>query len=525
MANNGSAHCPKVTVSPNQNQRVLKNTLILYVRQIILILINLYTLRLVLNALGVEDFGIYTVVAGIVALASFLPNAMSSATQRYFSFALGRNDQTALTKIFSVNLLIYIGICAIALTILESAGLWFVHESLNIPAARVEVAKALYQISIFTFISTLLASPFMAIIIAHEEMEIYAYLSLYEAIAKLAAAISITVAPWEKLTTYGNSLLIASVTTTLVYLIVCRKRYPACTFKRASLDRTTFTEILSFTGWTLFGQLTTVTRNQAVTILLNQTFNPTVAAARAIATTVANQVTIFSTNFNTSLYPPIIKHYSADQTEEMFSLLIWGSKLTFFLMWVFALPLYLEMETVLRLWLVTPPQEAIYFSQLALVEAVIMAISLPLATAARAPGQMRLYELTLGSIQLLILLASWALLYIDYPAESVFYVAIAANALMFFVRLLIVSRLIGLIVSVFLKKVGLPVLTVSLASAVPASFVKSALPSSLVASGFMLFFCIFTSTILMLYVGFDANNRQRFLEQIRTRLARLFWTR
>ncbi len=139
------------------NKKVLKNTIILYVRQIILILISLYTLRLVLNMLGVEGYGIYTVVAGIVALASFLPSAMSSATQRYFSFALGRKDQAALTKIFSVNLLIYIGICLLALAVLESAGLWFVHEKLNIPADRVEAAKLLYQISIFTFISNLIA--------------------------------------------------------------------------------------------------------------------------------------------------------------------------------------------------------------------------------------------------------------------------------------------------------------------------------------------------------------------------------
>lgn len=510
----------KAAVSTNSNKRVLKNTLVLYVRQIFLILINLYTLRLLLNALGVGDFGIYTVVAGIVALASFLPSAMSSATQRYFSFALGRNDQAALTKIFSANLLIYIGICLFALAALESAGLWFVQENLNVPADRVEAAKTLYQISIFTFISTLLASPFMAIIIAHEEMELYAYVSLYEAVAKLAAAFTITIAPWEKLTTYGAAFFTASATTTLIYLIVCKRRYPACKFKRSTLDRATFSEILSFTGWTLFGQLTTVARNQAVTILLNQTFNPAVAAARAIATTVAGQVNIFSTNFNTSLYPSIIKHYSANQKEEMFNVLIWGSKLTFFLMWVFALPLYLEMETILRFWLVTPPPEAVYFSQLALIEAVIMATSLPLATAARAPGQMRLYELTLGTIQLLILLASWALLSMGQPAASVFFVAILANVLMFFIRLLLISSLIDLGVSSFLKKVALPVLIVAITSYVLVVIVKAALPSNLLSSFFIVLLSLLTSTALMIYIGFDVVTRRRLKEQVMARIPR-----
>ena len=507
-------------MSSNQNKRVLKNTLILYVRQIILTLINLYTLRLVLNALGFEDYGIYTVVAGIVALASFLPGAMSSATQRYFSFALGRKDKTALTKIFSVNLVIYVSISICVLALLETVGLWFVYEMLNIPAEKVEIAKLLYQISVFTFIASLLASPFVAIIIAHEEMKVYAYVSFYEAVAKLVAAFAIKNAPWETLTNYGLALFIASATTSLIYFLIAKKRYPSCKFQRSTLDQGTFKEILAFTSWTLFGHLTSVTRNQAITILLNQFFNPAVAASRAVATAIAGQVTVFSTNFNTSLYPPIIKHYSANQKEEMFSVLIWGSKLTFFLMWVFALPLYLEMETVLRLWLVNPPAEAIYFSQLALIESVIMAISLPLATAARAPGQMRFYELTLGSVQLLILFASWVLLSFDQPAESVFLAAIVANVLMFFIRLFIVSTLIGLDVKIFLRKVALPALTVAFSSAVPAMLIRSVLPENLLASGFVVLFSLFTSTALMLFLGIDAISRQRLKESIKAKFVR-----
>lgn len=507
-------------MSNNQNRRVLKNTLVLYVRQIVLILINLYTLRLLLNALGVQDFGIYTVVAGIVALASFLPSAMSSATQRYFSFALGRNDQAGLTRIFSVNLLIYIGISLLALVVLESAGLWFVHENLNVPAERIEAAKALYQISIFTFISTLLASPFMAIIIAHEDMELYAYVSLYEAFAKLAAALAITFAPWDKLPTYGTGLLLASITTTLIYLIICKRRYPACTFQRSALDRATFSEILSFTGWTLFGQLTTVARNQAVTILLNQAFSPAVAAARAIAVTVANQVNIFSTNFNTSLYPPIIKHYSANQKEEMFSVLIWGSKLTFFLMWVFALPLFLEMETILKLWLVTPPAEAVYFSQLALIETVIMAVSLPLTTAARAPGQMRLYELTLGTIQLLILLASWILLAMGQSAASVFYVAILANVVMFFVRLFMISKLIGLQTLLFLRKVALPTLYVVLSSSTISKLIDINSQFGLTGSIVTIVSSIAISTIAMYRLGLQKSERLKIRNLIKSKISK-----
>jgi O-antigen/teichoic acid export membrane protein len=352
-------------------------------------------------------------------------------------------------------------------------------------------------------------------------MAIFTYISFFEAIAKLTATILLTIAPEEKLITYGILILVVSLTTTLTYLIIAKIRYPTCTFKKNAVDKKIFKEIVVFTGWTLFGHLTTVARNQAITILLNQTFNPAVAAARAISTTVASHVNIFSTNFNTSLYPPIVKYYSANQREEMFSILIWGSKLTFFLMWIFALPLYLEMETILTLWLVIPPPEATYFSQLALIEAIIMSVSLPIATAARAPGQMRLYESTLGSIQLLIFLISWLLLSLGHPAESVFFVAIAANVLMFFTRLFIVSSLIGLIVSVFLKKVVVPLLYVAFTSSASSFLVKMVIPSSLLGSAIIIIFSISISTILMLCIGFDKITRSRLKAQIKVRLMRL----
>lgn len=504
------------------NKKIFKNTLYLYSRQIVLILINLYSLRIVLNALGVENFGIYTVISGVVALASFLPSAMSSATQRFFSFELGKGDNEKISKIFSVNLIIYALIGVVALVILEGVGVLFVNAYLNISSDMSHDATLLYQISIFTFMAGLLSSPYLAMIIAHEDMEIFSLVSIYEAVAKLAVAFYITYLTSNKLVSYGAGLLIVSVTTYLTYLIVCKRRYHYCHFNLSFLDLSVFKEILSFTGWTLFGQFTTVARNQAVTILLNQAFNPAVAAARAISFGVANQVTFFSVNFNTSLYPPIIKYYAANQKDQMFDLLVWGSKLTFFLCWLLFLPLFIEMDTILTLWLIIPPQDSVYFSQLALIESVIMAISLPLTTAARAPGQMGGYELTLGSIQLFILIASWGLLSVGYPAESVFIVAIAANVLMFFVRLNIVGGLIDIDVNLFLQKVVGPMMLVALSSVIPAVIVKSALPSNLFASGFLVLFCIFTSTVMMLYLGFDASTRQRLLARIRMRLGFYF---
>jgi len=223
-------------------------------------------------------------------------------------------------------------------------------------------------------------------------------------------------------------------------------------------------EMLSFAGWTVFGQITTISRNQAVTILINQAFDPATVAARALALSVSGQVLTFSTNFSAALHPPIIKSHAAGETAQMFGLIFTGSKVTFFLVWVATLPIMSVMPGILALWLGDYPNETVLFIRLALIENAIVAISFPLMTAVRATGQMRLYEVTLGALQLFVLLFSWILVRAGYPASSVYFVAIAVNLVMFVVRLAIASRLTGLPIAAYLQTVLLPVLLVVLAS-------------------------------------------------------------
>jgi len=281
-------------------------------------------------------------------------------------------------------------------------------------------------------------------------------------------------------------------------------------------------EIIGFTGWTLFGQLTTVFRNQAVTVLINQFFNPVVVAARAIAVNITNQISIFSNNFNTGLYPPIIKSYASDDKEQMFSLIYNGSKITFFLMWVFALPFFLEMETVLNIWLKNPPNQAILYTRLALVEVLISSISLPIATAARAPGKMKLYESILGFIQILIFIASWILLFMGEGAYIVFVVAIVANLIMFVIRLIIVKNLIGLSLRPYFKIVILPVLVVILLSLTPSFTLHLLLPKGLLYTAITLFFSVLISCVCMFYIGLDKLMQNKLKNIIQSRLQKLF---
>lgn len=496
-------------MSFENNKRIAKNTLMLYFRQILILLVSLYTIRVVLDVLGVEDYGIYNVVAGIVTLFSFLSGTMASATQRFFSFALGRKDHEQLKKIFSVNIAIYIGIAIIAVIVLESVGLWFVNEKLEVPLGRFEAARFIYHFAVLTFITTILTAPFMAIIIAHEDMQIYAYVSIIEAVLKLGVVFLLMYIEADKLELYGVLLFIVSLINALIFITIALQKYDECQFKKFYWDKGLVQEILGFTGWTLFGQVTTVVRNQAVTILINQVFNPVVVASRAIALSISGQIGIFANNFNTSLYPPIIKSYSSNNKSDMFSLIYSGSKLTFFLMWVISLPLLVELEMILNIWLKNVPPDAVLFTQLKIIESLILSLSLPLATAARAPGKMKTYELILGVIQLSIFFVSWAILKMGYPAYSVFVVAIIVNIVMFFVRLVIVSNLIDLSIEGFTVKVVFPIIGVIILSTVPSYFIKKSLPLGFGYSIIVMVSSVLVSFISMYYIGLDKNWREK----------------
>lgn len=495
--------------SSSRNKRIAKNTLMLYFRQILILLVSLYTVRVVLDMLGVVDYGIYNVVAGIVALFSFLSGTMASATQRFFSFALGQNDANKLNHVFSINLIIYGAIAIIVFVLLETLGLWFVNEHLHVPFERHEAAVFIYHFSVLTFIATIFTAPFMAIIIAHEDMQIYAYASIIEVIMKLGVVFLLVYLPGDKLELYGVLIFGVMVIIDIIYIAICTRKYRECQFKKIYWNKVLFREITGFTGWTLFGQTTSVLRNQGVTILLNQTFSPVVVAARAIATNITGQVNVFSNNFNVGLYPSIIKSYAANDKKEMFSLIFRGSKITFFLMWVFTLPLFLEMNTILQLWLKNPPPEAALFTRLALIEVLINSISLPITTAARAPGKMKYYELILGSIQIMIFFVSWIVLIMGAPAYSVFVVAIVINLILFIIRLLLVKGLIGLSLKEFYVQVVIPISLVSLFSALPSFAIYRSLPQGIIFACTSVLISIIMTGICIYFMGLVKSEREK----------------
>ena len=508
-------------MTSERNKRIAKNTLMLYSRQLLILFVSLYTVRIVLDELGVEDYGIYGTVGGLVALSAFLPGSLAQATQRFFSYALGEQNDERLKKIFSVNLIIYVSVALIVYVILQTLGAWFVNTQLSVPTGRFEAVKVLYFYASLTFLVSVVVSPFMAIIMAHEDMKLYAYVSIFEGFMKLGIVFLLQYIAWDRLELYGFLVFVVEGINAAIYIGVCLYRYDECQFRKIYWSFSLFQEIIGFTGWTVFGQISTIARTHAITVLLNQSFSPAVVAARTLSLQIARRVNTFSGNFNVSLYPPIIKSYAADEKQEMYGLITGGSKVTFFLLWVFALPMMIEMKSILDIWLVIVPSDAVLFSQLTLVEALILSVSMPLTAAARAPGNMKAYELTLGSIQIGIFFTVWAIIAAGAPAYSVFIVAIIANILMFGIRLYLVNRLTGFPITVFLKLSVFPVLAIVLITALPIYVLKQFLPEGFFWSGFVILSSFVMSTIAMYFIGLDKEWRLKVMKLVRSRFPML----
>ena len=492
------------------NKRIAKNTLLLYVRQLVILVVSLYTVRVALKALGAEDYGLFDLVAGTVTVLSFVSGTLTSATQRFFSFELGQKTQERLKSIFSVNMVLYVVIALLLLLALETIGLWFVHHRLTIPPARFDAVVANFHLAVFSFFFMVLRTPFNAIMIAHEDMHLFAGISIVEALLKLGSVIILQyfVTP-DKLILYGGLLCLVSLFTAIAYITLCGIKYAECQYRKFYWDTKIARHLLSFTGWTLFGQISTVFRTQAITIIVNQYFSPVVLASQSIAKNISGAVNSFSTNFNTSLYPPIIKYYASGEHSQMHSLVYSGSKICFFLLWILALPLMLEMQSVLALWLGSIPPLLVLFANLSIIEALLHALSLPLTTAARAPGRMRTYELSLGIVQILIFVATLIAFHFGAAAYSMYVVSIIANALLFVLRLYIVQNLIGLSMSQFLKYVVSPCLVVVFCSASPSIALKSLLPTGPLYTILIILCSFLINGICIYFLGLDKQWRLR----------------
>lgn len=503
-----------ITTSAN-NKRIAKNTLLLYIRMLFLMAVNLYTSRVVLNALGVEDFGIYNVVGGVVAMFSMLSGSLSAAITRFITYELGRGNQENLKRIFSSAVTIQIGLAILIILLAEAIGVWFLNVKMNIPDARIMAANWVFQFSILTFAINLISVPYNASIIAHERMSAFAYISILEALGKLAIAFLIVVSPMDKLIFYAILMCAVALIVRFAYGIYCKRHFEECTY-HFIFDKDLLKRMFGFAGWNFIGATSAVLRDQGGNVVINLFCGPTVNAARGIAFQVNNAISGFVTNFMTALNPQITKSYAAGERDYMMTLIYQGARLSFYMLLLLSLPVLINTHYILELWLKAVPEHAVLFVQLVLVFAMSESISNPLITAMLATGRIRNYQLAVGGLQLMNLPVSYILLRMGMFPEVVIVVAIVISQCCLAARLLILRGMIGLSIRKYLKKVYINVFVVTALASVLPFLISRSLEESFMNFVLLSLVAVICTAVTIYYVGCNKTERQFVWNKLQT---------
>ena len=504
-----------MTSTSANNKRIAKNTLLLYFRMLFMMAVSLYTSRVVLNALGVEDFGIYNVVGGVVAMFSMLSGSLSAAITRFITYELGTGNRENLKKIFSSAVTIQIGLAVLIILLAEAVGVWFLNVKMNIPDIRMEAANWVFQFSILTFAINLISVPYNASIIAHERMSAFAYISILEAVGKLAIAYLIIVSPMDRLVFYAILMCAVALIVRLAYGIYCKKHFEECTY-HFIFDRDLLKRMFGFAGWNFIGATSSVLRDQGGNILINLFCGPAVNAARGIAFQVNTAISSFASNFMMALNPQITKSYASGDYSYMMKLIYQGARLSFYMLLLLSLPVFVNTHYILGIWLKIVPDHAVLFVQLVLVFAMSESISSPLITAMLATGKIRNYQLVVGGLQMMNLPVSYLLLRMGMFPEVVIVVAIVISQCCLAARLVMLRGMIGLSVRKYMKKVYLNVLVVTVIAAIFPFLLSTKLEESFL-NFVMLSLVAFICTGVTIYcMGCNKTERQFILNKLHT---------
>lgn len=502
-----------INVSDN-NRRIARNTLFLYFRMILVMGVSLYTSRVVLNALGVNDYGVYNVVGGMVAMFGVISGSLSAAVSRFITFELGRNDFGKLKMVFATSFTSQLLIGIIVLIVAESVGIWFLNHEMNISTENMYGANWVLQCSILTFVVSIVMVPFMALIIAHENMKIFSMISIMEVMMKLGIVCSLYLFDENRLIYYSIFLLTMTLVINAVYFRYCYKNYSE---SRTGLgfDKHLLKRMTSFAGWNFIGSSSSILRNQGNNVILNLFFNTTVNAAYGLAMQVGGAVSQFAGNFMTAVNPQITKYYAQNELQPLWTLINRSSKFSFFLVMIFTVPLLINTEYILSLWLGIVPSHTVIFTQLALLFCLSETISSPLVTLQLANGNIRDYQLIVGGLQLMNLPLSYALLKISPNASIPLIVALVISQCCLFARLIILKRMTGFNILSFIKGVYGRILIVGTISFLPIYLISLFINNYSIWS--LILNCIISiiwNVIIVLFVGCEISERKILIDRI-----------
>ena len=494
------------------NKRIAKNTLYLYFRMLLTMVVSLYTSRVILQTLGVEDYGVYNVVGGIITMFSFINGGMVSATQRFLTFEIGKGNLLQLKKVFCTSLQIHALIALIIVLLGETVGLWFLYEKLVIPADRMTAAFWVYQCSIISCVVNIMSVPYNADIIAHEKMSAFAYISVLEVTLKLLIVYALYITPWDKLISYAVLILSVQLVIRFVYAHYCSKHFEESHYYH-HIEKSLFKEMFSFAGWSFWGNLANVLYTQGLNMLLNVFFGTVVNAARGIAVQVQTVVHGFVGNFQMSLNPQITKNYAAGELSQMHSLMFRSARFSFFLLYLLALPILLETDYVLTIWLKTPPPEAFVFTQWMIIISLHSTIASPCVIANQATGKVKVYQMVVGGILLMILPISYIVLKLGAPAYSVFIVHFFVEFVAQIARMYMLRKMIDLPMMAYLRHIYMPVIMVLVFSCILPIYVHSQFSEGLVRFFVVGVTCVLSVGVMVFIVGLTKDERFFFLNK------------
>lgn len=470
--------------------------------------ISLFTSRVILQSLGVEDFGIYNVVGGVVTMLSFVNSSLSSASSRFITFSLGSNDKNEIQKTFDSIVTMHYSFAALILVFAETIGLWFVMNKLTIPIDRMHATMWVYQCAILAAVISFISTPYNALIIAHEKMKAFAYVTIYEKTAQLAIAYVLFISPIDKLILYALLLVSVQISVRVIYTLYCKKNFEESHYK-LSMDLTRLKSVFSYAGWVFNGNLAFLGYTQGLNILLNMYFGPVVNAARGLSVQVQSSILHFTQSYQTAVNPQIIKSYASSDFDRMHKLVLLSSKFGFYLMLLLTIPIFFNIDYILSLWLKEVPEHTGNFVYIMLILGLNSTLRNPTITAIHATGDLKKFQLWEGSLLLSIIPIAWLLLKLfSINPEQVLCVYLFVELFTQFVRVIIVYKKINLMRKLYFTKVLTPCIIVSTSIVLVNLFIFRCF-SILSISVFMLYVIINSLVLIFIIYAVGINKDER----------------
>jgi O-antigen/teichoic acid export membrane protein len=504
------------------NKRILKNTLALYSRQIIIMIVSLFTSGIILRTLGVVDYGVNNVVGGVVSMLSFLTGSLSSTTQRFLNVEIGKNNTSELKRIFSNSLSLYLIFISIVIILAETVGLWFVKNKLVFPPERLEAAFWVYQFSIISFVITVFFTPFVGAIKAHEKFSFWAKMSLFDVMAKLATIYLLMVLPFDKLISLSFLHVCVLILGRMITYIFCHRSFEECRIK-FSLSKEYIQRLLGFNFYKMIDAVSYIIKTQGLNVILNLYYGPVLNAAQGIANRVKNILYSFSNNAMSATAPQITKSYARGDKERLWRLVIKSSRLYFYLMLVLALPFILEIDSALQVWLGTYPEYATNFTRLFLLDALLSTILEPINQANEAVGKLKTFTITLLLFRLLILGSAVFMGMNKYSPVYIYVSYLILQSLNILVAMIIVLKVqLNFSLKKYILDVLFPILKTSLVVVSAPSIMHYLFSRSIISAVGVGFFTLAWSGMMTFYVGLNKNEKQMIIKKLPLLLRKRF---